>query len=302
VPLEYYIGVNGNPDYVKKGQHGYLSETEGLAGYNIYFNTQDGQEIEYVQLDTTVLGTGVQVATEPKGEAGYVFPLRNDAGLGPGNYIGGYTIHFLGGEELLGEATFYIVDQIPEPWFPPSVIYGSFGEIGDIDFSGSDFTMDGCILQMTFRPNEVVTDCTEYRWIQLFTTNTPVSPYAGLEYLCPYGNDDPPGDEMPYYWTDTEAPAYNYVESDVPLNPVFYTMNIRPGYAVTAGKHRMWWHSEIILVGVRESQPDVLLHSIQGYEFAETMSQGMSIYSGGQGASEYARRVITDEFPGYEFE
>lgn len=277
-------------------------EGEGVAAYNIYVNIGDDTPVDYVELDTTALGLGIQTAYSTKGGWGYVFPVNNDIGLDPGPVSVDYTIHLQGGGEISNNGSIYIVDGIPDPMFTYSVDYGSYGTIGGIDYTGSDFTLAGFEVDLTFLSDGVDTDIDEFRWIVVATTNTPVSPFIGTNYILPCPNDDPSPQDLPYYWTNAEAPSYDLSSVGEPPNIALRVLHLRPGASVNMSGHPAWMHLEAILVGVRNGADDVLLQSVHIAWIYETVMQGGMIYNGLPGGSNYARDIIARDFPDYNFQ
>jgi len=304
VTISTQILLNDVDIFVDPYQMGYLyydsgtSEGGGHAAYAIRVEWP-GIKINSVELDTTKIGMGVQFAYAPKGDAGYIFPLNNDADIKPGKYAIQYAVHFANGWNEFGddEIEIYYPPQVPPPVKMIPVAYG--GGIGSIHLNTFAEATCGVNINKTFESNGTPNDCAEYQWIQVITTNAPLNGGSDGGYVDPNPNDD----GEPFYWTDDESDDHNTAGAGQKRNPAFSDAPRRPASNIPPNPDPTWWHAELILVCVRLGQPDVLLNSEHYFYFKHadgTVDSGQ--YEGEDGGSEHARGVIGGEFPGYDFE
>jgi len=297
--------------FIDHGQAGYLTydipsgEGAGHAGYGFMVEWA-GIEVSSVMLETGVLGDGVEYAFERKGEGGFIFHLNNDVGMEPGEYAMNYNVHFMNGHDVTGVAFAAVIDKAaePDPIFTHSVTYGDYGNIGDIDLYAVTDAVCGINYDKKFKPKKD-TDCDEYRWIQVISTNDPVTAGAPGSYVDPYGNDGTPAESGdPYYWNDAEAASENTAADGKPGNPKFWDKPRRPTHLIPCKLKYAWWHAELALVCVRNGKPDKVLRSEHIYFFKDkkTGKVDSGSYDGKDGGSKHFRETLKKDFPDYEFE
>ncbi len=309
--IETQAKLNGTDIFVDPYVIGYLTyddtagEGKGHAMVDIRVDWP-GIGVNSVELDASALGKGVMIATATKGEGNYIFHLDNDAGVTPGDINMGFTVHFSNFTDF-NDIVLLVIH--PFPWPPGGplnsipVAHPEYGGIGTIYLDFFKEATCGVNMGKHFEPNSTTTDCAEYRWIQVITTDAPIHPAAGNSYVDPWPNDDPLGIPNPYYWTDGEAADANISSPFGTPSAAFSDGPRRPKEEIPPNPDPTTWHAELILVCVRPGLPDVLLHS-ETYWFQKhsdgTVDSGIA--DGVDGGSEHARDVLRSDFGGYLFE
>ena len=249
-----------------------------------------------VTLDASSIGLGVLEAEGAKGESGFLFFLDSTVTVEPGDYNLTYMVA-LEAEIIKGVLPVVVVDKKPAPYYTASVT----GIPGTVTVDQLSAAACGLNITKKFTPGKKAAGCDEYRWIQVISTNSPITAGAPSSYVDPRPNDDPPGAHAndPFYWTNGEAKGKNNAPAGKPRNPQFSDRPSRPA----PKKGHVWWHAELVLVCVRNGKTDKLLHSQHYYFFKfpdGTVWQGH--YAGTSGGSWLFRYILKRDFSGYKFE
>lgn len=311
VTIDTDIYINGVEIFIDSYQLGYLTYEDPYpddfipATIAVYVDWP-GIEVLSVDLDTGPFELGMLSETEVKGDAGYQFFVHNIANLAPGDYPLDITVHFanLVDEEVQIDVEVVAAEDVPAPIYSHDISVGATN-IGKVTVNTFDEATCGININKTFTPNGNAADppCDEYRWIQVITTDAPLNGGPNTGYVDPHPSDDPPGNDLPFYWTDEEADDRDPPPPITGVNPGFSDAPRRPAAGIPPNPDPTWWHAELILVCVRWGGTDTLLHSEHYFFFKHadgTVDSGH--YDGEDGGSEHARDVLGDEYPDYDFD